>query len=248
LHGWCRAGSRCPHAPARPAPPSQPAAKAAGWDAKLCDGRLSAQGSAACIRQGISGKATGIVVVGQDCNSFQAALQEAKAAGIPVIGDGGNDCDVTGGEKLYSAVVQTLPDLTAQQWWAKLGALQADWIIGKTGGNAGVLSLQYTDAIWAAGSRPASRGTRHMWPLQGGQHAEGRQRRRRVRTAAAKVPHRTAEGPHRRVQRGVGRLGRHRLPRSRARQPARLTLAGAQDWVEPVFNGAALAVAVGLSS
>jgi ribose transport system substrate-binding protein len=133
---------------AGPAGAAVAAAKAAGWDAKLCDGKLNPQGWAACIRQGISAKASGIIVIGQDCNSFQAALQEAKSAGIPTIGAGGNDCDVTGGTKLYSAVVQNLPGLTAQQWWAKLGALQADWIIGKTGGEAQVLSLQFTDAIW----------------------------------------------------------------------------------------------------
>lgn len=124
------------------------AAKTAGWDAELCDGKLNPQGWAACIRQGISAKATGILVIGQDCNSFQAALQEAKAAGIPTIGTGGNDCDVTGGQKLYAATVQSMAKMTNQQWWAQLGALQADWIIGKTAGKAQVLSLRFTDAIW----------------------------------------------------------------------------------------------------
>jgi ribose transport system substrate-binding protein len=135
---------------AEPAGATVAAANAAGWQAKLCDGKLNPQGWAACIRQGISAKASGIIVIGQDCGSFQAALQEAKAAGIPTVGAGGNDCDVTGGAKLYSAAVQNLPGYSAQQWWAKLGALQADWIIGKTGGQAQVLSLQFTDAIWGA--------------------------------------------------------------------------------------------------
>jgi len=124
------------------------AAKTAGWDSKVCDGKLNPQGWAACIRQGISAKATGIIVIGQDCNSFQAALQEAKAANIPIIGAGGNDCDVTGGQKLYSATVQSLAKMTNEQWWSELGSLQADWIIGKTDGKAQVLSLQFTDAIW----------------------------------------------------------------------------------------------------
>lgn len=126
------------------------AAKTIGWDAKLCDGKLNPQGWAACIRQGISARAAGILVIGQDCNSFQAALQEANAAKIPVIGTGGNDCDVTGGKKLFAATVQNLSGMTAQQWWNELGRLQADWIIGKTNGKAQVLSLQFTDAIWGA--------------------------------------------------------------------------------------------------
>src|SRR5205814_4977041 len=64
------------------------------------------------------------------------------------IAAGGNDCDITGGKKLFTSVVQSVPNLTAQQWWEKLGALQADWVIGKTNGQARVLSLQFTDAIW----------------------------------------------------------------------------------------------------
>ena len=133
---------------AGPAAAAVEAAKTAGWDAKLCDGKLNPQGWAACIRQGISARATGIIVIGQDCNSFQAALQEAKAAGIPTIGAGGNDCDVTGGQKLFSATVQSLAKMSNEQWWSELGSLQADWIIGKTNGKARVLSLEFTDAIW----------------------------------------------------------------------------------------------------
>jgi len=135
---------------AGPAGAAVAAAKAAGWDAKVCDGKLNPQGWAACIRQGISAKATGILVIGQDCNSFQAALQESNAAKIPVIGTGGNDCDVTGGKKLFAATVQNVSGMTAQQWWAELGKLQADWIIGKTDGKAQVLSLHFTDAIWGS--------------------------------------------------------------------------------------------------
>ena len=105
-------------------------------EATSCDGKLNPQGWSECIRQGISAKVDGIIVIGQDCSSFQSALQEAKNAGIPTIGAGGNDCDVSGGDKLYSATTQMLPDMTAQQWWEKMGALQAAWIIGKTDGKA----------------------------------------------------------------------------------------------------------------
>jgi ribose transport system substrate-binding protein len=133
---------------AGPAQAAVAAAKAVGWKATLCDGKLNPQGWAACIRQGITAKASGVLVIGQDCNSFQAALQEANGAGIPTIGTGGNDCDVTGGKKLYAGTVQNLAHLDAKQWWAEVGALQADWIIGKSNGKANVLSLQFTDAIW----------------------------------------------------------------------------------------------------
>ena len=124
------------------------AAKAAGMEATVCDGKLNPQGWSECIRQGISAQVDGIIVVGQDCSSFQSALQEAENAGIPTIGAGGNDCDIAGGDKLFSATTQMMPDTTAQEWWEKMGALQADWIIGKTDGKASVVSLRFTDAIW----------------------------------------------------------------------------------------------------
>ncbi|WP_211359954.1 sugar ABC transporter substrate-binding protein [Actinocorallia herbida] len=133
-----------------PANAAVTAAQALGWEGKLCDGKLNPQGWSACIRQGISAKASGIVFIGQDCGAVQAALTEAAQAKIPVIGAGGNDCDVTGGTKQFASTVQNLPDLTSQQWWEKIGALQADWIIGATGGKAQVLSLQFTDSLWGS--------------------------------------------------------------------------------------------------
>jgi len=88
--------------------------------------------------------------IGQDCSSFRAALQEAKAADIVTIGVGGNDCDVDGGAKEFTATTQKLADLTSEEWWRQMGALQADWIIGKTDGKAQVLSLKFTDATFGA--------------------------------------------------------------------------------------------------
>lgn len=133
---------------AGPAATTVAAAAAAGWTAKVCDGHLNPQGWATCIGQGITAKASGIVVIGVDCVTVQAALRQAKTAGIPAIAAGGTDCDVTGGTNLYAATVQNLPGMSAQQWWEKMGALQADWIIGRTNGHARVLSLEFADAVW----------------------------------------------------------------------------------------------------
>ena len=133
---------------ATPANSAVEAAETAGFEGKVCDGKLNPQGWSECIRQGISAQAVGIVVIGQDCASFSAALEEAKAANIPTIGSGGNDCDVSGGEKLFAATQQQMPDMTNQEWWESMGALQADWLIGKTDGKAQVLALKFTDAMW----------------------------------------------------------------------------------------------------
>lgn len=142
-------GERIPTC-ARPAAGAVEAAKAAGWAAKVCDGQLNPQGWGECIRQGISAKSDGIIVVGSDCVTIQGALQEAEAAGIPTVAAGGVDCDKTGGQPLFDAVVQKLPDMEADAWWKKMGALQADWIAGKTDGKAKVLSLTFTDGLFGA--------------------------------------------------------------------------------------------------
>jgi ribose transport system substrate-binding protein len=124
------------------------AASVAGWSAKVCDGHLNPQGWGTCIGQGITAKASGVIVIGVDCVTVQATLKQAKTAGIPVISVGGIDCDVTGGTSLYTASVQNLAGMSAQQWWEKMGALQADWIIGRTNGHAQVLSLEFADVVW----------------------------------------------------------------------------------------------------
>jgi ribose transport system substrate-binding protein len=55
---------------------------------------------------------------------------------------------VTGGTRQFAATITYLASMTNQQWWEKIGALQADWIVAKTNGQANVLSLQFTDDIW----------------------------------------------------------------------------------------------------
>jgi ribose transport system substrate-binding protein len=124
------------------------AARAVGWTPKICDGQLNPNGWSACIRQGVGARADVVATIGLDCASVQTALKEAAAAHVTTIGVGGNDCDVTGGTKTFSAVTRQLPDRTDQQWWHTMGALQADWIIGRTHGQAKVLSVQFADALW----------------------------------------------------------------------------------------------------
>ncbi len=131
-----------------PAAAAAEAAEAAGWSADVCDGQLNPQGWGTCIRQGISAGTDGIVIIGLDCVTLQGPLQEARDAGIITIGAGGVDCDVTGGESLYSATVQNLPGVSAEDWWKQMGALQAKWIIGKTDGQAEVLSLRFADGLF----------------------------------------------------------------------------------------------------
>ena len=129
--------------------PSQAAADAAdaiGWQNSVCDGQLNPNGWANCIRQGVAADADVILVMGQDCSSFQGPLEEARAAGITTVGVGANDCDIDGGEPLYTGITQKLEGLDNEQWWNKIGELQAAWLMGQTDGNVKLLEVTFADA------------------------------------------------------------------------------------------------------
>jgi ribose transport system substrate-binding protein len=125
------------------------AAKLVGWKPTMCDGQLNPGGWGTCVRQAVSAKAQVILPVGIDCASIQAPFQEAKNAGVVVVGAGGADCDVTGGQPLWASERLQLPDVSIKEYWQLNGKLNADWIIGKTDGQAKVLLVNFTDPLWA---------------------------------------------------------------------------------------------------
>lgn len=129
-----------------PAQAAADAAEAIGWDNSICDGQLNPNGWANCIRQGVAANADVILVMGQDCSSFQGPLEEARAAGITTVGVGANDCDIDGGEPLYTGVTKKLDGLDNEQWWNKVGELQAGWLIGQTDGDLKLLEVTFADA------------------------------------------------------------------------------------------------------
>jgi ribose transport system substrate-binding protein len=124
------------------------AARSIGWQATVCDGKLNPDGWSSCIRQGVANAVKVIFVIGQDCSSFPGPLQEARTAHIMTIGVGANDCDVAGGKPLFTAITQRFQGMTNQQWWTKLGTLQAQWLIGKTNGKLKLLEVKMQDAVW----------------------------------------------------------------------------------------------------
>jgi ribose transport system substrate-binding protein len=137
----------CGQAIARCAAPTQAgvdAATAIGWSAQVCDGRTEPNGWSACIRQGIGATPDAILVVGQDCSAVRAPLHEATLAGIPTVGVGGSDCEADGGRAGFTLATARMPGLTDAGWWNRIGALQADWVIGRTAGRARVLNLDFT--------------------------------------------------------------------------------------------------------
>jgi len=133
---------------ATPVAAAQEAAEAAGWTSSVCDGALNPAGWGDCVRQGVSSGADVILPVGIDCASIQQPFQEAKEAGITVVGAGGADCDAVGGPKLWASERLQLEGVGVEQYWELAGKVAADWIIGKTDGQAKVLQMVFTDPLW----------------------------------------------------------------------------------------------------
>jgi ribose transport system substrate-binding protein len=133
---------------ATPVKAAQEAAKAAGWTVSVCDGQLNPNQWGACVRQGISAKANVIIPIGIDCRDIKAPSEEAKAAGVTIVGGGGADCDASGGTKLWASERLQLDGYTIKQYWELNGKLNADWLIGKSNGKAQVLTVNFTDPLW----------------------------------------------------------------------------------------------------
>lgn len=133
---------------ATPTAAAKEAGEAAGWEVSTCDGQLNPNGWGNCIRQASSAGADVVIPIGIDCVAVQAPLQEAQAQGLTIIGGGGADCDVVGGPKLMDAERLDLADVSIEEYWKLNGELQANWLIGKTDGQAKVLLLNFTDPLW----------------------------------------------------------------------------------------------------
>ncbi len=130
---------------AAPAAAMKAAAEAAGWKATIVDGKLSPEGFATAIRQAIAGGADVLVPVGISCSAAAAAFAEAKAAGITIVGGGGlDDCDPAA----WDAARLWLPNPPVPTTFSAIGKLQADYIWGKTNGEAKTVVINLTSNPW----------------------------------------------------------------------------------------------------
>lgn len=124
------------------------AATEAGWSANIVDGKLSPDGFAAAIRQAIAAGANVIVPVGISCSAAQAAFQEAKDAGIVIVGGGGqDDCS----PQLWNSERLWLPAAdqpTKMGLFGAFGAAQADYVYGKTNGDVKAVVVNLTSQGW----------------------------------------------------------------------------------------------------
>ena len=115
------------------------AARAIGWPLRILDGQASVQGQTAALRLALTLKPAGIILGGFDAAGQQAALRQAQAQGIPVVGwhsaaRPGSDPDAG----LFTNVT-TNP--------AEVALLASSYVIAKSGGTAGVVI--FTDSEYA---------------------------------------------------------------------------------------------------
>lgn len=122
------------------------AAEAAGWTGTIVDGKLSPEGFATAIRQATAAGANVLVPVGISCSAAAAAFQEAKAAGVTIVGGGGtDDCS----PKVWSSERLWLQDPPAPGgMFGAFGTLQADYVYGKTNGDAKAVIINMTSQPW----------------------------------------------------------------------------------------------------
>jgi ribose transport system substrate-binding protein len=118
------------------------AAKVLGWDASVVDGKLNVNnGYSNAIRTAIVQKPDAIIAHGINCVEAKSALEEAKAAGIPLIEASSVDCP---GGALYSQKEIFSKNVQGTtQFYAEQAANQAAYAIDQTQGKAKVILLEF---------------------------------------------------------------------------------------------------------
>ncbi|WP_116451722.1 sugar ABC transporter substrate-binding protein [Blastococcus litoris] len=117
-----------------------------GWELSIYDGEFNPTKFQEGIRQAIAAQADVIWLFAVDCPVARTALEEAKAAGIPVISQEGADCsDVEDGAPSLFTHNLEFADGDFIEWGRALGAAQADYLIAETGGNARVIEISVPD-------------------------------------------------------------------------------------------------------
>lgn len=117
-------------------------AKLMGWKLTVFDGKYEPAKYQEGIRQAISQGVDLIWLYSVDCPLVKTALEEAKKAKIPVVGQESADCnEVKGGSKSYFAANLKFAQGSFTKWGEELGAAQAWWLLSKLGDKANVIEV-----------------------------------------------------------------------------------------------------------
>ena len=122
------------------------AAKKLGWEFHIADGRFDENGGyLSAVRTAVAANPDAIVIDGLDCPAAEAALEEAKAQHIVLMGLTSNDCSSSGGPELFSAEMKYGENATSVSEFNKSwGERAASYLIEATGGQAKVINEEGT--------------------------------------------------------------------------------------------------------
>ena len=121
---------------------TQEAAAKLGWTVHVFDAKFDPTQMLTGVEQAVVAKPDGIVVVTIDCPIIKNGLEQAKAAGIPVVGIEDKECD----PGLFTHMVTYAHHQSFTDYVTDWGRAQADWVIAKTGGQANVVMDTETDS------------------------------------------------------------------------------------------------------
>jgi len=144
-----------------PANAAADAGRKLGWTVTVQDGKLDPNVYNQLIRGAIAAKVDGIVLESVDCGPVAAAIKQATAAGIKVVGSVASDCNVkyVGGQPEFTAQVSYCAQPTSDE--AKLEGCyesflnneyagnMANYTIVKANGKANVIVMQEDDTLQA---------------------------------------------------------------------------------------------------
>ncbi|MBS1895657.1 MAG: substrate-binding domain-containing protein [Actinobacteria bacterium] len=124
-----------------------------GWKTTIFDTRSEPNLMAEGVRQAITAKVDAIVLYAQPCSTGKQPLEEAKAAGIKIIGVESYDCnqttsgavETTSEPPLFDGQV-TYVDGDYAHYIVDYARGQANWLIDKTDGSGEIVSFIQTDS------------------------------------------------------------------------------------------------------
>jgi ribose transport system substrate-binding protein len=113
-----------------------------GWDVSVFDGKFDSNRQISGIERALADGADGIVLIYIDCPPVKAALQQARAAGVEVVGIQSQECEPS----LESHVIRYAGHRDFVTYLSHgFGGTQAKWVIAKTKGEAKTIVTAETD-------------------------------------------------------------------------------------------------------
>ncbi|GAA3649610.1 substrate-binding domain-containing protein [Nocardioides ginsengisoli] len=125
----------------RSADAAKEAAGALGWSMHVYDAKFDPNQMLTGVQQAVVAKADGIILEVIDCATVKNALEQAKAAKIPVVAIESQDCK----PGLFSHTVTYESHKSFQDATVEFGEAQAAWVVAKTKGQAKVVLNTGTD-------------------------------------------------------------------------------------------------------